>query len=86
MVRRTGTPAVGGTVQLGERSDTDRLAEVDVARDGGSPHVKPVRVIRSEFLLGTGLDGVDPGGDLELTRPLEVGRVRGDEALSAVWP
>ena len=34
VVGRAGTPAVGGTVQLGERSDTDRLAEVDVAGDG----------------------------------------------------
>jgi hypothetical protein len=34
VVGGAGTPAVGGTVQLGERSDTDRLAEVDVAGDG----------------------------------------------------
>lgn len=29
--------------------------------------VEPVLVVRSELLVGTSLDNVDPGGDLELT-------------------
>jgi hypothetical protein len=34
--------------------------------------------------LRTGLDEVDPGGDLEFTRTLQVGRVCGDESLGTV--
>ena len=34
--------------------------------------------------MGTGLDEVDPGGDLEFTRTLQVGRVSGDECLGTV--
>lgn len=44
--------------------------------------VVPVGVVRSKLLLATGLDNVDPGGDLELTRALEVGRVGRDKVLS----
>lgn len=46
--------------------------------------VEPVGVVGSELLLGAGLDDVDPGGDLELTRTLKVGRVGRDEVLGAV--
>lgn len=46
--------------------------------------VEPVGVVRRELLLGTGLDDVDPGRDLELARALKVGRVGLDEVLSAV--
>lgn len=46
-------------------------------------HVVPVRVIRSELLEWAGFNDVDPCGDLELSRALEMGRVGGDEALGA---
>lgn len=46
-----------------------------------SPHVEPVRVVRSQLLLGTGLNNVDPCGDLELAGSLKVGRVGFDEGL-----
>lgn len=47
--------------------------------------VEPVGVVRGELLLGTSLDDVDPGGDLELTRTLKVAGVGLDELLSAVF-
>jgi hypothetical protein len=39
-----------------------------VAGNGGGTDVEPVLVVRSELLAGSGLDEVDPDGDLELTR------------------
>jgi len=47
-------------------------------------HVVPVRVIWGKLLLGSGLNGVDPCRDLELSRTLKVGRVGFDERLGAV--
>jgi hypothetical protein len=40
-----------------------------------SMDVEPVRIIGSKLLVGTGLDDVDPLGDLELTSALEIGGV-----------
>lgn len=51
---------LGGTVDLAETADTDGLAAVDVAGDGGGAGVEPVGVLRRHLLGGTGLDGVDP--------------------------
>jgi hypothetical protein len=51
---------LGGTVDLAETADTDGLAEVDVAGDGGGADVEPVNVLRRELLSGTSLDGVNP--------------------------
>lgn len=45
--------------------------------------VEPVGVIGGKLLLGTSLDNVDPGWDLELTRTLKVAGVGLDELLSA---
>lgn len=81
MVGRSGASSVLGTVELGKGTDTDVLPEVDVSSDGSSPHVEPVRVVRSQLLLGTGLNNVDPCGDLELAGSLKVGRVGFDEGL-----
>jgi hypothetical protein len=39
----------------------------------------PVGIIGSEFLESTGLDKVNPLGDLELTSTLEVGSISLDE-------
>lgn len=56
-----GVAAVlGGTVDLAEAANTDSLAEVDVAGDGGGADVEPVNVLGRELLGGTSLDGVDP--------------------------
>lgn len=55
-----GTAVLGGTVDLAETADTDGLAEVDVAGDGGGADVEPVNVLGRELLGGTGLDGVNP--------------------------
>ena len=55
-----GTTVLGGTVDLAETADTDGLAEVDVAGDGGGAHVEPVNVLGRELLGDASLDGVDP--------------------------
>lgn len=60
MVGGADTAVLGGAVDLAETADTDGLAEVDVAGDGGSAHVEPVNVLGRELLGGTGLDDVDP--------------------------
>lgn len=56
-----GVAAVlGGTVDLAETADTDGLAEVNVAGNGGGADVEPVNVLGGELLGGTSLDGVNP--------------------------
>lgn len=50
----------GSAVDLAEAADTDRLAEVDVAGDGGGTDVEPVNVLGRELLGDTSLDGVNP--------------------------
>lgn len=42
------TSVLGGTVDLSETADTDGLAHVDVAGDGGGAHVEPVNVLCRE--------------------------------------
>lgn len=60
-----------------------------ILRSSGCPlpltgsDVEPVWVVRSELLLRSSLNRVDPCWDFELTRPLEVGRVCGDERFGA---
>jgi len=58
---------LGSTVQLGQSTDTDGLAQVDVAGKGSSSDVEPVRVVRGLLLVGTSLDNVNPDGDLDLS-------------------
>lgn len=60
VARGTGTAVLGGAVDLAETADTNGLAEVDVAGDGGGADVEPVNVLGRELLGGTGLDGVNP--------------------------
>lgn len=60
VVRGADTTVPGGTVDLAEAADTDGLAEVDHAGDGGGADVEPVNVLGRELLGGTGLDDVDP--------------------------
>lgn len=67
MVRRTVTAVGSGSVELLKGTNTDVLAEVDVTGDGSRTDVVPVGVVGSELLSGTGLDDVDPDGDVELT-------------------
>lgn len=47
-----------------------------------SPDVVPIRVVGSQLLVSSGLDDINPVGDLEFTGSLQVGRVSGDEVLS----
>lgn len=67
MVRRSVSPVDGTSVKFLEVSNSDVLSEVDVSGNGGCSNVEPIRVVRSELLVGSGLDDVDPGGDLEFT-------------------
>jgi len=46
--------------------------------------VVPVGVVRSQLLERTGLDGVDPVGDFQLSGSLQVRRVGSDERISTV--
>lgn len=57
---RTRATVLGGTVDLAETADTNGLAEVDVAGDGGGADVEPVNVLGRELLRRAGLDSVDP--------------------------
>lgn len=50
----------GSAVDLAEAADTDGLAEVDVAGDGGGADVEPVNVLGRKLLGDTSLDGVNP--------------------------
>lgn len=60
MVRGAVAAVLGSAVNLAETANTDGLAEVDVAGDGGGADVEPVNVLGRELLGGTSLDGVDP--------------------------
>ncbi len=51
---------LGGAVDLAEAADTNGLAEVDVAGNGGGTDVEPVNVLRRELLGRAGLDGINP--------------------------
>lgn len=55
-----GTTVLGGAVDLAQTANTDGLAAVDVASDGGGADVEPVRVLGGHLLGGAGLDGVNP--------------------------
>lgn len=55
-----GATVAGGAVNLAEASNTDSLAEVDVAGDGGGADVEPVNGLWWELLGGTGLHGINP--------------------------
>lgn len=46
-----------------------------------SSNVVPVRVVRSQLLERTGLDSVDPVGNLQLSGSLQVRRVGSDESI-----
>lgn len=60
MVGWAGTTVAGRSVDLAKTSDTDGLAEVDVAGDGGGANVVPVDGLWWELLGGTGLHGINP--------------------------
>lgn len=60
MLRGARAPVLGGAVDLPQAADTNGLAEVDVARDGGGAHVEPVDVLGGKLLGGAGLDQLNP--------------------------
>lgn len=66
VVRRAESAVRGTTVELSEVADTNSLAEVDMTGKGGSADVEPVGVVRGLLLEVTGLDKVNPDGDLDL--------------------
>lgn len=60
VVGGTAATVLGGAVDAAEAANTDGLAEVDVAGNGGGADVEPVNVLGGHLLGGTGLDGVNP--------------------------
>ena len=60
MLRGARAPVLGGAVDLPQAADTNGLAEVDVARDGGGAHVEPVDILGGKLLGGAGLDQLNP--------------------------
>lgn len=60
VVGRAGAAVAGGTVDLAETANTNGLAHVDVAGDGGGTDVEPVNVLGGHLLGGASLDRVDP--------------------------
>ena len=60
MLGGTAATVLGSAVDLAETANTDSLAEVDVAGDGGGADVEPVNVLGRELLGRTSLDGIDP--------------------------
>lgn len=60
VVGGANTAVLGGAVDLAEAADTDGLADVDVAGDGGGADVEPVNVLGRELLGGAGLDDINP--------------------------
>lgn len=81
MVAGADAAVLGRAVDLAEAADTDGLAEVDVAGDGGGAHVEPVNVLGRELLGGTGLDDVDPTGNGQLALTLQERSIGVDELL-----
>jgi hypothetical protein len=60
VVRGARAAVLGGTVDLAETADTDGLAHVDVAGDGGGANVEPVNVLGGQLVGVRSLDSVDP--------------------------
>lgn len=60
MVGGTAATVLGSAVDAAETANTDGLAEVDVAGNGGGADVEPVDVLGRHLLGGAGLDGVNP--------------------------
>lgn len=60
VARGAGAAVLGSAVDLAETADTDGLAQVDVAGDGGGADVEPVGVLGGQLLGRTSLDGINP--------------------------
>ncbi len=60
VVGRARAAVLGAAVHPAETANTDGLAHVDVAGDGGGADVEPVDVLGGHLLGGAGLDGIDP--------------------------
>lgn len=52
-------------MEFAKSTNTDRLAEVNVAGYGCGTDVEPVGIVGGEFFEGCSFDNVNPGGDLE---------------------
>lgn len=60
VVGGTAAAVLGSAVDATKTANTNGLAEVDVAGNGGSADVEPVDVLGGHLLGGAGLDGVNP--------------------------
>ena len=78
-----------------ETTDTDGLAQVDMAGDGGSAYVEPIDRLGREFLGVGGFDCVDPACNIDSVRDgsndikgrLRCSRIeaRGEEEITWYW-
>lgn len=75
---------LGSAVNLAETANTNGLAEVDVAGDGGGTDVEPVNVLGRQLLGGTSLDGVNPTRDGQLALALQESSIGSDELLRLI--
>lgn len=60
VVGGSAATVLGSAVDLAETANTNGLAEVDVAGDGGGADVVPVNVLGGQLLGRASLDGIDP--------------------------
>lgn len=60
VVGGTAATVLGSAVDATKTANTNSLAEVDVAGNGGSADIEPVDVLGGHLLGGAGLDGVNP--------------------------
>lgn len=60
VVGGTAATVLGSAVDAAETANTNGLAEVDVAGNGGGADVEPVDVLGGHLLGGAGLDGINP--------------------------
>jgi len=81
VVRGSRTSVLGASVDSSESAYTDRLSEVDMSRDGGSPDVEPVGRLGRELVGMRRLDSVDPTWYLQLALSLQELGICVDEFL-----
>lgn len=76
-----GAVVLRTTVDALQHPNTSLLVQSEVAEDGGSAEVVPVREVRTHVTAAASLDVVSEGGNLELALDLELARDLGDEGI-----
>ena len=79
VVGRASAAALLATVNQVQGSNSNSRTQVNVTGDRGNANKEPVRVVWSHLLGAAGLDQVNPGGDGNLARTLQMGSIGIDE-------